>query len=53
MRDRYKCDECGFKTTSDYVLKRHKQVSHESKNKENKSNTRKLVLKGGDWEATP
>ena len=37
MRDRYKCDECGFKTTSDYVLKRHTQVSHESKNKDNKS----------------
>ena len=34
MRDRYKCDECGFKTTSDYVLKRHTQVSHESKNKD-------------------
>ena len=37
MRDRYKCDECGFKTTSDYVLKRHTQVSHESKNKDTKS----------------
>ena len=31
MRERFNCDACGFKTTSDYVLSKHKQVVHETK----------------------
>ena len=34
---------CGFKTTSDYVLKRHTQVSHESKNKDKDTKSKRKI----------
>ena len=30
MRSRYSCDNCGFKTTSETVLKLHKSTNHET-----------------------
>ena len=32
MRERRTCDHCGFKSTSDYVLKEHKRINHNVKN---------------------
>ena len=33
MRQRYKCDDCGFTTTSDYVLEAHIKFAHKLKEK--------------------
>ena len=31
MRQRFKCDDCGFTTSSDYVLEAHKKFTHKLK----------------------
>ena len=42
MRERLTCDHCGFKSTSDYVLKEHKRINHNVKNnEENKTKTKR------------
>ena len=36
MRTRLTCDICEYKTTSETVLKQHKKLNHEKKNKSTK-----------------
>ena len=39
MRPRLTCDICGFKSTSDIVLKQHKSLNHKTSQKTKKPNT--------------
>ena len=41
MRERLSCDVCGFRSTSDYVLKEHKRFNHQMKNNDGNINPRK------------